>query len=356
MNQFFITDYPDNAAARQTNSAKPAILVVDDSPQNIRLIAEVLNRHDDSYAIYSARDGFEALEFIKTIIPDLIMLDVVMPGMDGFEVCKTIKDDPKTRLVPVVMITALDSQQDRLRGLDAGVDDFISKPFNVYELLARVKNLLKLRSYINELEHAEQVIFSLARAVEAKDEYTEGHCERLSILARCIGEELELSDADQLILKRGGVLHDIGKIAIDDSILLKPGPLTKAEFEIIKAHPVIGENICRPLKTLQPVLPVIRYHQERYDGSGYPEGLKGDEIPIHARIIGVVDCYDALTTERPYRKALAKEQALKIMEKETKAGLWDPKLFAILKEILANGKYNLEFETLDADLTGNTQF
>jgi len=341
---------------RQANSTKPAILVVDDSPQNIRLIAEVLNRHDDSYAIYSARDGIEALEFIKTIIPDLIMLDVVMPGMDGFQVCKTIKDDPKTRLVPVVMITALDSQQDRLRGLDAGVDDFISKPFNVYELLARVKNLLKLRSYINELEHAEQVIFSLARAVEAKDEYTEGHCERLSILAHYIGEELELSDADQLILKRGGVLHDIGKIAIDDSILLKPGPLTEAEFEIIKTHPVIGENICRPLKTLQPVLPVIRYHQERYDGSGYPEGLKGDKIPIHARIIGVVDCFDALTTERPYRKALPKEEALKIMENETKAGLWDPKLFTILKEILANGKYSLEFENLDADLTGNTPF
>jgi putative two-component system response regulator len=337
--------------ARAVNGSKPAILVVDDSPENIRLVSEILNRQDDSYAVYSAKDGYAALEFVKTIIPDLIMLDVVMPGLDGFEVCRIIKDDPRTRLVPVVMITALDSQQDRLRGLDAGVDDFISKPFNVYELLARVKNLLKLRSYINELEHAEQVIFSLARAVEAKDEYTEGHCERLSVIAQYIGQALRLPDTDLLILRRGGVLHDIGKIAIDDSILLKPGPLTDAEFEIIKAHPVIGENICRPLRTLQPVLPVIRYHQERYNGSGYPEGLKGEEIPIHARIIGVVDCYDALTTERPYRKALSKEEALAIMEQETAEGLWDPDLFRLLKDILDDENFDLEAESLDGALS-----
>ncbi len=354
MNQLAENDSEAAVSARSMNLNKSSILVVDDSAENIRLVSEVLNRQDDSFAIYSARDGYEALEFIKTIIPDLIMLDVVMPGMDGFEVCRVIKNDPKTRLVPVVMITALDSQQDRLRGLDAGVDDFISKPFNVYELLARVKNLLKLRSYINELEHAEQVIFSLARAVEAKDEYTEGHCERLSILAQYIGEALKLSDSDQLILKRGGVLHDIGKIAIDDSILLKPGPLTEAEYEIVKAHPVIGENICRPLKTLQPVLPVIRYHQERFNGSGYPDGLKGEEIPIHARIIGVVDCYDALTTERPYRQALSKDEALKIMDKETEAGLWDPNLYAILKNILSDDRYDLEFDALDSNLANDT--
>jgi putative two-component system response regulator len=310
------------------------ILIVDDSADNIRLVTEILNRQDEQYEVYSASDGLEAIEYIKSNQPDLIMLDVVMPGMDGFEVCKIIKSNEKTRLIPIVMITALDSQQDRLRGLDAGVDDFVSKPFNVYELLARVKNLLKLRSYINELEHAEQVIFSLARAVEAKDEYTEGHCERLSILAEEMGKELGLSEKDLQVLRRGGILHDIGKIAIDDAILLKPGKLTTEEFEIIKKHPEIGENICKPLKTLKPVLPIIRYHQERYNGSGYPEGLVGDSIPIHARIIGIVDCYDALTTDRTYRKAMSEDQALKIMEMETKEGLWDPKLFAILIELL----------------------
>lgn len=317
------------------------ILIVDDADENVKLITEILNRPRKEYDIESAGDGYQALEKVKIFNPDLIMLDVVMPGIDGFEVCSILKEDEKTRLIPVVMITALDSQQDRLRGLESGVDDFISKPFNVYELLARVKNLLKLRSYINELEHAEQVIFSLARAVEAKDNYTEGHCERLSILAQYLGNELKLPEDDLIILKRGGILHDIGKIAIDDSILLKPGPLTAEEFEIIKTHPEIGENICRPLKTLKPVLPIIRFHQERFNGSGYPEGLSLQDIPIHARIIGLVDCYDALTTDRTYRKALPSDFALQIMDKETAAGLWDPDLFRLFKEILNSNKYNL---------------
>jgi putative two-component system response regulator len=319
------------------NQPQSKILVVDDAVENIKLVTEILNRPKN------AGDGYEALEKVKKFNPDLIMLDVVMPGIDGFEVCRILKEDEKTRLIPIVMITALDSQQDRLRGLESGVDDFISKPFNVYELLARVKNLLKLRSYISELEHAEQVIFSLARAVEAKDNYTEGHCERLSILAQFVGSELQLADEDLLVLKRGGILHDIGKIAIDDSILLKPGPLTSEEFEIIKTHPEIGENICRPLKTLKPVLPIIRFHQERCNGSGYPEGLAKHEIPIHARIIGLVDCYDALTTDRTYRKALPSAFALQIMNKETDAGLWDPDLFKLLREILGSPKYKTDF-------------
>jgi putative two-component system response regulator len=325
------------------NQPQSKILVVDDAVENIKLVTEILNRPRNEYDIEAAGDGYEALEKVKKFNPDLIMLDVVMPGIDGFEVCRILKEDEKTRLIPIVMITALDSQQDRLRGLESGVDDFISKPFNVYELLARVKNLLKLRSYINELEHAEQVIFSLARAVEAKDNYTEGHCERLSILGQFLGSELQLSEEDLIVLKRGGILHDIGKIAIDDSILLKPGPLTAEEFEIIKTHPEIGENICRPLRTLKPVLPIIRYHQERYNGSGYPEGIAKHEIPIHARIIGIVDCYDALTTDRTYRKALPSDFALQIMKKETEAGLWDPDLYKLLREILTSPKYKTDF-------------
>jgi putative two-component system response regulator len=325
------------------NQPQSKILVVDDAVENIKLVTEILNRPRNEYDIEAAGDGYEALEKVKKFNPDLIMLDVVMPGIDGFEVCRILKEDEKTRLIPIVMITALDSQQDRLRGLESGVDDFISKPFNVYELLARVKNLLKLRSYINELEHAEQVIFSLARAVEAKDNYTEGHCERLSILGQFLGSELQLSAEDLIVLKRGGILHDIGKIAIDDSILLKPGPLTAEEFEIIKTHPEIGENICRPLRTLKPVLPIIRYHQERYNGSGYPEGIAKHEIPIHARIIGIVDCYDALTTDRTYRKALPSDFALQIMKKETEAGLWDPDLYKLLREILTSPKYKTDF-------------
>lgn len=314
----------DNFPTVAINGQRSKVLVVDDSVENIEIIEYILA--DLEYDIYKALNGQEALEKIDKVEPDIILLDVVMPGMSGFEVAKHVKNNKNTRLIPIIMITALDRREDRLKGLAAGVDDFITKPVNVFELRARINNLLKLREYINELENAEQVIFSLARAVEAKDKYTEGHCGRLSSLADNLGRKLKLSENDLTVLKRGGILHDIGKISIDDSILLKAGPLTSAEFDIIKTHPEVGETICAPLKTLKPVLPTIRYHHEKYNGSGYPEGLKGKQIPIHARIIGIVDCYDALTSARPYRPALKKEESLKIMIDETKQGLWDPKI------------------------------
>ncbi len=315
---------------------QPHILVVDDVPENIEIIEEILS--DQNFRITPASNGLEALEAISRELPDLVLLDAIMPQMSGFELAKKLRGMERTRLLPIVMITALDGREDRLKGLQAGVDDFISKPFNIFELLARIKNLLRLRAYINELENAEQVIFSLARAVEAKDKYTEGHCGRLSFFAESLGRELGLGDSDLTILRRGGLLHDIGKIAISDAILLKPGPLTKEEFEIIKTHPVEGEKICAPLKTLKPVLPTIRYHHERFNGSGYPEGLKGEEIPLHARIIGVVDCYDSLTTKRPYRDALSRGKAFAILRDETERGLWDPHLTETFLTMLTRKK------------------
>lgn len=315
------------------------ILVIDDAPENIELIKQILA--DMKYDIYSAFNGEEGLEKIHRVSPDLILLDVVMPGISGFEVAKRAKENIESRLIPIIMITALESREDRIKGLEAGVDDFINKPVNIFELRARISNLLKLREYVNELEHAEQVIFSLARAVEAKDKYTEGHCERLSTIAERLGGRLGLGQEDLIILKRGGILHDIGKIAIHESILLKNGPLTKQEMEVIKTHPEMGENICAPLKTLRPVLPTIRYHQERFNGSGYPEGLVGEQIPIHARIIGVVDCYDALTTKRPYRDALDPEEALRIIHQETEEGLWDPEIVEELTRMVHEEKESL---------------
>ncbi len=320
-----------------TDVYRPKILIVDDSVENVEILERILA--DSDYRIHKAYDGLQAIEKVNQMIPDLILLDVVMPGLSGFEVAVQIKENPVTRLIPIIMITALDGREERLKGLDSGVDDFVTKPVNIFELRARVRNLLRLREYVNELEHAEQVIFSLARAVEAKDEYTEGHCERLSYLADRLGRHLDLSENDLLILRRGGILHDIGKIAIDDAILSKPGKLTDEEFEKIKKHPEIGERICAPLKTLQPVLPTIRSHQERYDGSGYPDGLKGEEISIHARIIGIVDCYDALTTKRPYRPALEKSVAMEIMQAETERGLWDPLLINEFIKILEEEEY-----------------
>ena len=313
---------------------KYTILVIDDDPFNINLIRDVMA--GDAYQIVGAGSGEEGLDLIRKTRPDLILLDVIMPGLSGYEVLEEIKKNHEFRLIPIIMITALYGQGDRLKGLDMGVDDFISKPVNVFELRARIKNLLKLRAYINELEHAEQVIFSLARAVEAKDKYTEGHCERLSSLAEELGRQLGMEGDDLTILRRGGILHDIGKIAIPESILLKPGPLTKKEFEVIKTHPEEGERICAPLKSLRPALPTIRHHQERFNGSGYPDGLSGDEIPIHARIIGIVDCFDALTTKRPYRDALSEEEAIRIMQEETERGLWDPEIINVFFPIVKN--------------------
>ena len=305
--------------------SSPKILIVDDLPENVEIIKQILeDSYDPGYEFFVANNGIKALEMTNSVMPDLILLDVMMPGMNGFEVAKRVKGDAKTRFIPIIMITALESQEDRIKGLEAGVDDFVTKPVNIIELRARVKNLIKLRESLNELEQAEQVIFSLARAVEAKDKYTEGHCGRLSTLAEALGRKLQLPDQDLKILNRGGILHDIGKISIADSILLKNGPLTPSEFEEIKTHPEIGERICSPLKTLQPVIPAIKYHQERWDGSGYPEGLKGEEIPLHARIIGIVDTFDALTSDRPYRKAMTEEEAFDIIKDETSQGKWDP--------------------------------
>lgn len=308
----------------QSVAEKAKILIVDDLPENIEIIQDILRQ--EQFILYTANNGLEALEQVARVQPDLILMDAIMPELTGFEAAKRIKADRLTRLIPIIMITALDGSEDRLKGLQAGVDDFITKPFNIFELRARIKNLIKLREYVDELENAEEVIFSLARAVEAKDEYTEGHCGRLSFLGEALGKKLGMSETDLLILKRGGILHDIGKIAISDNILLKPGPLTEEEFKIIKTHPDAGYKICAPLKTLQPVLPTILHHHERYNGSGYPAGLTGEDTPIHARIIGIVDSYDALTSKRSYRNALAQEVAIRIMQDETEKGLWDPVL------------------------------
>lgn len=308
------------------------ILIVDDAPENIMTLEQILE--DYNYDIYTAHNGDEALRQIDLIEPDLVLLDVVMPGKNGYEVAKAVKENPKTRLIPIIMLTALEGRDERLKGYKTGVDDFISKPFNIFELRARVRNLLKLRTYINELEHAEQIIFTLARTVEAKDKYTEGHCERLSIMGAKLGNKINLGEQDITILRRGGILHDIGKIAIQDVILQKDGPLTDEEYTIIKTHPVEGERICAPLKSLKPILPTILYHHEKMDGSGYPSGLKGSDIPIHARIIGIVDCFDALTTNRSYRPALSAEKALSIMDKETELGKWDPYLFQKFVELI----------------------
>ncbi|PYX28819.1 MAG: metal-dependent phosphohydrolase [Acidobacteria bacterium] len=307
-----------------TGRRKPSILVVDDHPQNVMVMTELLLTR--GYRITSAQDATSAEAEIRRDPPDLILLDVIMPGKTGYELCRQLKDDPLTRLIPIVMITGLSAREDRLQGIEAGADDFLSKPINPEELFARASSLLKLKEFTDELETAESVICTLGLSVESRDPYTEGHCDRLASNAAEMGRHLSLDQDSIVALRRGGYLHDLGKIAVPDEILKKGSNLTPAEWEIMKKHPVTGEKICRPLKSLRLVLPIIRSHHEHSDGSGYPDGLRDGEIPLLPRILQVVDVYDALRTARPYKPALSHEQASVTMRDESRSGLWDQEL------------------------------
>jgi putative two-component system response regulator len=239
------------------------------------------------------------------------------------------------------MITALCDKQDRLEGIKVGADDFLSRPLDRTELLARVRSLLKLKQRTDELERAESVLFSLARSIEGKDPYTHGHCERLSDYSARLGEHLGLSEDQLIALRRAGIVHDVGKIAVPDAILLKPGSLTADEWKLIREHPVVGERICAPLKSFRFVLPIIRHHHEKVDGSGYPDGLRGEAIPVTARVLQIVDVYDALTTERPYKKAFSTADALLTMKEEVAKGWWDPHIFNEFEQLVRSGTSNL---------------
>src|SRR5579862_4822738 len=309
------------------------ILIVDDEMAARTALATLLRR--EGFEVRDASDGPSALAACATFRPDLILLDIVMPGMDGFEVCRRIKAAPETRLTPVVLITGLTATEDRIKGINAGADDFLCKPIDLNELLARCRSLLRLKQITDELENAESVLFSLAYSIEARDPYTRGHCERLAGMSTRLGEKVGLPDEYIKALRRAGIVHDIGKVVVPDAILLKPGPLSEAEIEVMRKHPVVGERICAPLRTFRLVLPIIRHHHERHDGSGYPDGLRGDEIPITAAILQLADVYDALTTDRPYRKASRWDEALQIMDDEAKMGWWDRNLFDNFRGMVA---------------------
>ena len=306
------------------------LLVADDNEANRDLLSALLSA--EGYRVVCAADGQQALDHMGSDSIDLALLDVVMPRRTGFEICQAMKSKPETRLIPVVLLTSLNSDADRIHGIMCGADDFLTKPVNKHELLARVHSLLRLKHFTDELDNAETVLFSLALSIEAKDPYTEGHCDRLSKYSVALGEKLGLSEELRVALRRGGLVHDIGKLAVPESILLKPGPLTPEERKIMEKHTIDGERICAPLRSFRHVLPIIRHHHEKWDGSGYPDGLKGEKIPLTARILQVTDIYDALTTDRPYRKALPSEKAFAIMREEVKRGWWDA---AILEEFEA---------------------
>lgn len=302
----------------------PRVLVVDDHPDTMELMRELLARR--GYDVVAVPDAARAEVEVRRHPPDVILSDVIMPGKSGYELCRELKNDPATRLIPFVLITGLSDREDRLQGIEAGADDFLNKPIFAEELFARVKSLLKLKEFTDELETAESVLCTLGLSVESRDPYTEGHCERLALNASNLGRYLRLDEESIVALRRGGYLHDLGKIAVPDEILKKGTNLTPEEWVVMKRHPVTGENICRPLKSLRLVLPIIRNHHEHSDGSGYPDGLLKREIPLLPRILQVVDVYDALSTARPYKLALSHEQAAVTMREEARAGLWDGEL------------------------------
>jgi putative two-component system response regulator len=298
-----------------------SILVVDDLVPNLRMLERLLVA--DGFLVLTAANGEEALGVVAAASPDMVLMDVRMPVCDGFTACERLKSHADTRLIPVVLMTGSAERADRVRAIEAGADDFLTKPVDESELKARVRSLVRLKRYTDELDSAESVIVGLARPIEARDPYTEGHCERLARYATAVGRRLGLPDEDLAALSRGGYLHDIGKIAIPDAILAKPGPLTADEFAVMKTHAVVGERLCGTFRPLARVRPIIRHHHEKRDGSGYPDGLVGDAIPLLAQIVGVADVFDALTTDRPYKSALAPAAALDELRRDVSRGWRD---------------------------------
>src|SRR5882672_9595599 len=318
--------------ASDNGFAGAKILLIEDDPQAVGFLEPILI--SKGYSVTVARDGIEGLEKVKTHSPDMLLCDIDMPRMDGIEVCRCVKNDPATRLIPVVMLTGFGDLENKIEALQAGADEFLNKPYNSLELFTRINSLLRMRYLNSQLDNAEDVLFSMARAIEAKDSYTQGHVERVSNLAVDLGAYLGLSEEEQDSLRKGGILHDIGKIGVPDNILNKAGPLTVEERTIIRMHPGQGAKICEKLKSIRGAIPVIRYHHERLDGTGYPDHLTGEEIPLLARVMTVVDIYDALTTTRSYRKCLPPEVALEIMWEEAKKGWWDQEVLGEFEKML----------------------
>jgi putative two-component system response regulator len=314
---------------------KPRILIVDDLAENREILKGLLEA--EGHDLDTAKDGQEAVEHATAHPPDLILMDVTMPRLTGFEACRRLKADPRTELVPIVLVTGLLAREDRIQGIAAGCDDFLTKPVDSEQLIARTRTLLRTKALVDELEQAENVLVSLATALDAKDAYTSGHSQRVGSYAEALGAAMGLAGKERRNLRRAGLLHDIGKIGTDLAYLNKPGALTTAEYEQVKRHPVIGYEICLPLRTMAPLLPLIRGHHERLDGRGYPDGLKAAQIPVPLRCLTIADVYDALTSDRSYRSAMTVDAALALMRKEATVGMWDLRIVDTLGEVVAKG-------------------
>jgi putative two-component system response regulator len=309
----------------------PTILIIDDIDLNRRLLKAMLKT--GNYQILEAKRPNGALAILEREKVDLVVVDLMMPEMSGPDFCRLLKADRKTRLIPILMITSVQGAENEVTGIESGADEFLIKPLHPMLVRTRIRSMLRNKALVDSLEEAETILFALAQSVEQRDRYTGLHCERLATYSIALGQALGLPRQDQLALYRGGYLHDIGKISIPDVILFKRGLLTDDEWKVMRLHTVRGEEICRPMKTLAPVLPIIRSHHERWDGTGYPDGIAGEDIPLLARILQVADIYDALTTARPYKPAFSREHAMEIMLEEVRRGWRDPELVPLFAEV-----------------------
>lgn len=314
------------------NSVRGTILIVDGSAANRHRLRDILG--DGDHELTEASTTSEAISAISVHRVDLILIDVDVQELGAIEFCRMLKKAGATQFLPVFVLAALDDLETEVLAIEAGADEFFVKPLRPPSFLARVNASLRQKAMIDSLDNSETVLFSLAQSVEERDPDLGQHCQRLSLISVAMGLALGLPSADIVALQRGGYLHDVGKVAIPDHILFKAGPLTPAEWEIMKTHAERGERICSRMRSLAPVLPIIRHHHERWDGSGYPDGLKGEQIPLLARILQLADIYDALTTARPYKRAFSPEEALAMIQQETAKGWRDPKLVETFSQLL----------------------
>lgn len=313
-------------------TSTPTILVVDDKPDNLQVMRQILT---NQYQILFAKSGERALALAADENPDLILLDVMMPEMDGFETCRHLKANPKTATIPVIFVTAMSDIEDETHGFQLGAVDYITKPVSAPIVRARVKTHLSLVSVKEVQETRLEIIRRLGRAAEYKDNETGLHVIRMSHYAMLLAKACGMSDADAELLLNAAPMHDIGKIGIPDSILLKPGKLTPDEWAVMRRHPLIGAEIIgeHKSKLLEWARLIALTHHEKWDGTGYPQGLKGEEIPRIARIVAVVDVFDALTTRRPYKDAWPVEAALQYLE-EHSGKHFDPQLVTLFASII----------------------
>jgi len=305
------------------------ILIVDDDPAGRQTLESILD--EQGYHLEMAENGLQALEKARELLPDVILLDVMMPGMDGFEVCQHIRKDPKLAEIPIIMLTALDDRKSLLDGLEAGADDYITKPYDRYELRARLIGITRLNRYRkllddrSDIEQAHLQLLSAydatiegwSRAMDLRDKETEGHTQRVTVLSDKLARLAGIHDDELIFIRRGALLHDIGKLGVPDSILLKPKPLSTEEWAIMCKHPQYAYEMIYPIEYLRPALDIPYCHHEKWDGTGYPRGLKGKEIPLSARIFAIIDVWDALTSDRPYRPAWDKQKTMNYINNES---------------------------------------